>query len=455
VATAARVPERLGPDEIRRVADAALDLPAADGVEVLLFHEWSGLTRFANSSIHQSTWREDTALRVRAVTGGRTGVASTNDFTPDGARAAAASALEMANVAVPDQLFPGLAPPAEPPAKDAFDAATAEATPEARAEAVAALIGEVADGFRAAGAVETEAVEVAVANSEGQFCYAPYAQAGASTVVSGGRGGAGTAESWAPSFGAVDAAAVGRRAFRKARESQDAVVVAPGSYDVVLEPLAVTTLVGFLAYMGFNGRAISESRSPLSGKEGRTVAAEAVTIVDDALDPDVIGLPFDFEGMPKQRVTLIDHGVFRGGVHDRRSARQAGTTSTGHGLPAPNPEGPFPLNLRLEPGEATLEEMIASTSRGLLVTRFHYSNVVQPIESIITGMTRDGTWLIEDGRVKEPVKNLRYTQSILAALSDVQMVGRDLEAASEFFFAGSRVPALKIARFNFSGASDH
>ncbi len=450
-----RVPERIGPDEVRRVAEAALDLPGADGVEVLFFHEWGGLTRFANSSIHQSTWREDTALRVRAVTAGRTGVASTNDFTPEGARAAAASALEMANVAVADTLFPGLAPPASPPAKEAFDAATAEITPESRAEAVAALVGEVGDGFRAAGAVETEAVEVALANSDGQFCYAPYTQAGASTVVSGGGGGAGTAESWAPSFGGNDAAAVGRRAFGKARDSQDPQDITPGTYEVVLEPLAVSTLVGFLAYIGFNGRSIAEGRSPLSGKEGQRVAADAVTIVDDALDPDVIGLPFDFEGTPKQRVTLIDHGAFRTGVHDRRSAKQVGTTSTGHGLPAPNPDGAFPLNLRLEPGDSSVEDMIAATSRGLLVTRFHYSNVVQPIESIITGMTRDGTWLIEDGKVTSPVKNLRYTQSILAALSEVQMVGRDLEAASEFFFAGSRVPALKIARFNFSGASDH
>jgi predicted Zn-dependent protease len=445
----------VGPDEIRRVAEAALDAPGADGIEVLVFHEWGGLTRFANSVIHQSTWKEDLSIRVRAVAGGRTGVASTNDFTPEGARAAAASAMEMAGVAVADPLFPGLAPPAGPPAKDAFDAVTADLSPQERAEAVAALVSQVGQGFRAAGAVESSAAEIAVANSEGQFCYAPTTQAGASTVVSGGDGGAGTAEEAAVAFGSVDPEAVGKRAFEKARDSQGPRDIGPGTFEVVLEPLAVSTLVGFLAYLGLNGRTLFEGRSGLSGKEGERVASDPITLVDDALDPAAIGPPFDYEGTPKQRATLIEQGVFRGGVHDRRSAKVAGTTSTGHGLPAPNPDGPFPLNLRLEPGDSTIEEMIAATERGLLVTRFHYSNVVQPIDMVITGMTRDGTWLIEDGRVTGPVKNLRYTQSILAALADVQMVGRDLHAAGEFFFAGSRVPALKVSRFNFSGASDH
>jgi predicted Zn-dependent protease len=154
-------------------------------------------------------------------------------------------------------------------------------------------------------------------------------------------------------------------------------------------------------------------------------------------------------------VTLIENGVFRSGVEDRRSAKLAGTESTGHALPPPNPEGPFPLNLFLATGDSSLEDMIAATSRGLLVSRFHYSNVVHPIETTITGMTRDGTWLIEDGHIRHPVKNLRFTQSILEALSNVDLIGRDSELASEFFFSAARVPRLKISGFNFSGKSDH
>ncbi|MFN2590775.1 MAG: TldD/PmbA family protein [Actinomycetota bacterium] len=449
------MPDVIGPEDVRTVAEAALDLPGADGVELLFMHEWGGLTRFADSYIHQSTSREDTGIRVRAVSEGRVGVAATNDFSKEGARAAAANALDMAKVAAPDPSFPGLAPPDEVYDGGRFDDATAAVTPTERAEAVAALIGQVGAGFHAAGALETNAVEVAVANTEGQFCYSPSTQSTVTTVVSGGDGGAGAAEVAASRFEEIDAPAVGARAFDKARRSQRLQDLPPGRYDVVLEPLAVTTLVSFLAYVGFGGRAIAEGRSPFSGREGQQVSADDITIYDDAVSSLTIGMPFDFEGTPRRRVVLIENGVFRTGVHDRRSARLAGVESTGHALPPPNPEGPFPLNLFLEPGAATVEEMIRSTERGLLVTRFHYSNIVNPMETSITGMTRDGTWLIEDGRVAHAVKNLRFTQSILEALSNVRSIGRDSELASELFFAASRVPALYISGFNFSGASDH
>jgi predicted Zn-dependent protease len=176
---------------------------------------------------------------------------------------------------------------------------------------------------------------------------------------------------------------------------------------------------------------------------------------DDARRADTLGVPFDFEGVPRSRVSLIEGGVFRDGVYDLRTAKQAGKATTGHALPPPNPEGPFPLNVVLEPGDASLEDMISSTERGLLVTRFHYSNVVHPIESSITGTTRDGTFLIENGEVAHPVKNLRFTQSILEALQATTMIGKESELASEFFFSASLVPALKIESFNFSSASDH
>src|SRR5262249_36147203 len=201
------------------------------------------------------------------------------------------------------------------------------------------------------------------------------------------------------------------------------------------------------AWMGCGGRGIGEGRSCLSGKEGRQVAAPSISIADDVFTPGMPGAAFDFEGTPKRRVDMISSGVFLGGVHDRRSAKQAGVESTGHALPAPNPEGAFPLNLVVAPGAAPIEDMVASPRRGLLVTRFHYSNVVHPMESVITGMTRDGTWWIEDGELRHPVKNLRFTQSILEALSGTEMVGRETELASEFFFSASSVPALKLSSF--------
>jgi len=450
------VPGLIGPDEIRPIAEAALEVPGRSGVEVLLIHEWGGLTRFAESAIHQSTARENTGLRVRVVTDGRVGVAATNDLTKDGAASAARSAFELSEMAAPDPAFPGLAPVAPVPDRpDAFDEPTAATSPTDRAEAVAALVGRCEDGFHAAGAYETTATEVAVANTEGQFCYAPMTQAQISGLVSGGGGGSGYAEETSGRAADLDAGAIGERAFTKARDSQNPRDLDPGRYEVVLEPAAVATLLGFLAYLGFGGRAIAEGRSCFSDRIGEKLMSEQVTIYDDALSPLTLGLPFDFEGTPKRRVDLVREGVPLGGVHDRRSAKQAGTESTGHALPPPNPEGAFPLNLFLEPGRADLTDMLNATTNGLHVSRFHYSNVVHPKDAIITGMTRDGTWLVEDGEVKHPVKNFRFTQSIIEALRDVELVGMQTELASEFFFAASRVPALKISSFQFTGRSDH
>ncbi len=449
------MPGLIGEDRFRAVAGAALDVKGVDGVEVLYTHEWGGLTRFANSVIHQSTFREDTGLRVRVVIRNRSGVASSNDFSERGAREAAASAKEMADVAPPDPQFPGLAPKADVPPVDRFFDETADATPASRADAVARLIERCPAGFVAAGAFETAAAELGIANSEGQFCWSPGTVASLTTVMTGGEHGSGFAEAFSGSAGFLDAEDLGARAAEKAVRSQNPIVLEPGTYPVVLEPAAVATLAGFLAYIGFGGRAYIEDRSCFSGKSGRSVAAPSISIWDDGTDPRTLGAPFDFEGVPRERVDLIKDGVFVDAVYDLRTGKQAGRPSTGHGLPAPNPEGPFPLNLFMEEGDASLDDMIKSTQRGVLVTRFHYSNIVNPIESSITGMTRDGTFLIERGEIVGPVMNFRFTQSIIDALTNVSLVGRKAELASEFFFSSSRVPALKIEEFHFSGRSDH
>lgn len=449
------MPGLLGPDGFEAAASAALELPGVDGVEILLMHEWGGNTRFANSVIHQSTAREDTGLRVRVVSGGRVGVSATNDCTPKGARLAAQSAKEMAEIVAPDRLWPGLTSRTATPDLQRFDQATATTSPEARADAVAMLIGQAPPGFLTAGAYETMASEVGVANTEGQVCWGSQTQASMTTVMSGGDAGSGFAEMFAGSAGQIDAEAIGRTAAQKASTSQNPQALKPGVYPVVLEPAAVATVVGFLAWVGFGGRDYFEGRSCFSGKQGQQVAAPMVSIFDDPTHPDTLGLGFDFEGEPHGRVDLVKDGIFTDVVYDRRVGKEAGVASTGHALPSPNPQGPFPLNLFLAPGDSETDQMIAATKRGLLVTRFHYSNVVNPVESSITGMTRDGTFLIENGEVVGPVMNFRFTQSILAALSATTMIGSTAELASEFFFSASRVPAMKIEEFNFSGRSDH
>ena len=388
--------------------------------------------------------------------GGHIGVAASNEATPEGARAAARSALEMAEVVAADPLWPGLAPPAPRLRRGSLlRGHRLGLTRDARGGRGRTDRHAAPRGARAAGAFETVAVELGVANSEGQFCWAPSTQASLTTVVTGPDGGSGFAEVFAGSTDAIDAGAIGRTANEKAIGSASPRALDAGTYTVVLEPAATATLVGFLAWVGFAGRAYVEGRSCFDGKESQQVAAPSVSIWDDGTDPRTLGVPFDFEGTPKQRVDLVADGVFRGVVYDRRTGKEVDRPSTGHGLPSPNPEGPFPLHLFMGTGDATVDEMIRSTERGLLVTRFHYSNIVNPMESSITGMTRDGTFLIERGEIVGAVRNLRFTQSILGALSSVSMVGREAHLASEFFFSASRVPALKVDEFHFSSVSDH
>jgi predicted Zn-dependent protease len=186
---------------------------------------------------------------------------------------------------------------------------------------------------------------------------------------------------------------------------------------------------------------------------------EKVTIYDDGLDPEGLQVPFDFEGIPKKKVTFFEKGVVKEVTYDSFTGGREGKDSTGHGLIAPNTSGPIPINLFMEGGESSLEEMIQSVRRGIYVTRFHYTNVVEPMRAVITGMTRDGTFLIEGGEIKRPIQNLRFTESILKALSQVTSISRDRRVCSEGtvysrrFVTGTIAPAMKIDGFNFSGVS--
>jgi PmbA protein len=248
-------------------------------------------------------------------------------------------------------------------------------------------------------------------------------------------------------------AALGERAARKAVDAREPRDLPPGAYPVVLEPNAAGVMVQWLGWLGFGAKAYDEGRSFLVGRLGQRVCSPLVTIVDDATAADAIGVGFDFEGVPKRRVTLIDEGVAASLVYDFRSAARHGVEPTGHGLPAPSSEGALPLHLAMLPGHTPQAELVGGLDRGLLVTRFHYTNLVNLMDTSITGMTRDGTFWVEDGQVVGAVRNLRFTQSILEALSAVRAVGAETEMASEDGYGAARAPALAIDRFSFSSAT--
>jgi predicted Zn-dependent protease len=214
--------------------------------------------------------------------------------------------------------------------------------------------------------------------------------------------------------------------------------------------------VDFLTYLGFDSMAHQEGRSCLSGKLGTKVASELITLRDDGLDPAAMPLPFDYEGVPRKRLVLIEKGVARELGHNSRTAKKAGTAPTGHSIVGPlSSHGGMPAHVILEPGDATLQQMIAGTQKGLFVNRFWYTNVAEPSKAVITGMTRDGLFLIENGRVAGPVCNMRFTESILEALSRVEAVGAELQGVGGEWDDGlTRVPALKISAFRFTGATE-
>jgi PmbA protein len=443
----------LGSDRALSLAERALDVPGADAVEIVLTTSDSALTRFADSRIHQNTARDDGDARIRVVVdGNRIGVVATNDLSDASLRAAAAAALESARATPPDRAFAGLAQPAAYPAAGAYDELTAGSTPEDRAQQVATMLAVLPEGVSGAGAVETAAGELVVANTNGVRGYSVTTRANCSILASG-TDSTGYAENTTVRVGDIDFAALAERAARKVEQGRNPRDVPPGDYAVVLEPAATATLVEFLCYIAFNGKEILEGRSPLTGRLGQQVCDPRVTIVDDALSDLLPGVPFDFEGVPKQRVPLIDRGVATGIVYDLASAHAAGATSTGHGLPAPNPDGAFPLHPCMTPGDASFDDLVAGLERGLVVTRFHYTNILNPMDTTLTGMTRDGTFLVEDGRITSGVRNLRFTQSILDALSAIEDIGRETEAASEMFFGCARTPAVRLARFSFTSAT--
>ena len=444
----------LGADRLHGVLDAALGVPGADEVEARANHTWGGLARFARSAIHQHVTGDDTTVAVRAVVAGRVGVASTNDVTEAGAAAAAQRALAAARLSPPDPGYPGLAGPAIlSGAPRRFDDATAGASPRRRAEAVASLLAQLGRHQEGAGAVATGATEVALATTAGARLHDVATRASVSTVVMGG-GASGHAQDAAVALERLDPAALGLRASATCAAAVDPGDAPPGRYQVVLLPSAVTTLLEYLAFVTFSAKAYAEGRSAFSGRVGHRVASSLISIADDPLGEGALGVAFDGEGTPRTRVPLVDAGVAVGVVHDRATAAAAGVRSTGHGLPAPNPGGPLPSHLVLAPGVSSTEELVAGVERGLVVTRFWYTRAVNAKQTLITGMTRDGTFRIDGGQRGAPVRNLRFNQSILDALASCDGVGRHLGTGSDEW-TESRAPALRVGEFTFTSASDH
>ena len=443
--------------QVLAIAERAVTLASATGAseaEALVSDEHAQLTRFANSEIHQNVAETNGTINLRVAIGKRVGVASSNRTDDEGLRRLAETAVAIARNSAELEDWGGL--PGPTPIRDvagAWSEATAAATPEERARGVRAVIAAAdAAGVRAFGSFSTSAEDLAVANSHGVAAAQRRTAAQLLTVTMAPDGGSGYGEQAGVDVSTIDGAAVGRWAADKARATANPVSVDPGDWSVVLEEYAVVDLLSMLAYMGFSALAVQEERSFF--EPGKRIGSELVTIVDDAAEPGAMPMAFDYEGVAKQRVVLVDRGVCGSVVYDQQTAARAGVASTGHGLPAPNPYGPFPLNMVMSAGSTPRDALVGEMERGLLVTRFHYTNPVHPKLAIVTGMTRDGTFLVEGGRIVAPVRNLRFTQSYLAALAGTVAVGRDRRTLKGDF-GGVLVPSVRIDGWTFTGATEH
>jgi PmbA protein len=444
----------LARDEAERVRRAALAAAGRDGAEALLEARRESLTRFANNEIHQNVTLANAVLTLRVRDGRRVGSASTNRLDAEGLAAVAARARSLAELSPEDPELPDLAAPAPVRALDAFVPATAASTPEERAERVHPVVRDAAGrGLNAAGALTESTTSFAYANSRGVLAWQPetYAQF---TCTVRGEDSSGWVDRHRRDTRGLDVEALGRIAIEKAERSRGPVALEPGPITVVLEPNAVAELVAFLAVLGLGAQAEQEGRSFLSGRIGEPITGERVTITDDAYDARGFGRPFDHEGTPRTALPLIERGLARAVVHDRRTAAKAGVASTGHASPPPATDGPLPYSLVLAAGDHELEELIAATERGVLVTRFWYNRVVDPKRTLVTGMTRDGTFLIERGKLTRGLRNLRFNESVLGVLERAEAFGRDAEP-TVFDYVGNCVvaPALRVRDFRFTGVS--
>ena len=411
------------------------------------------LTRFATGFIHQNVADEVRRVHLRVAVDGRVAEATTSQVDDDALGHIVRSALDAAALQPVDPGWPGLAPIAAVAAVDQWDDATADAAPAERAERVGAFVA-AADGLETAGFCSSEGLQLAFANSAGQRLTGRTTSAQLDGIARTGTSD-GSERAASVRLADLDGAALGAEATRRARDGADAADLEPGTYEVVLSPSCVVNVLAFLAIYGFNGRAVEEGRS--FARVGEAQFDPAVSLADDVAHPKAVGVGFDAEGTPKRRHELVSGGVTTGLVHDRRTAKALGAESTGHALPGGGSFGALPANLVLDAGDASSEGLLASVGRGLLVTDFWYTRVLDPRTIVVTGLTRNGVWLVEDGQIVRPVTNLRFTQSYVDALGPgaVKGVGSDqtLVGGATFGFGAYVVPSLHLAAWNFTGGA--
>lgn len=439
------------------ILERALRAARADEADAAFVAVDQNISRFANSQLHQNMSEESAGLTLRVIVGGAMGVATTSVFDDDEIARTAELAREAAKHSNAVQGFQGLYKANEPvPQLDTFDEATATLSPIDKARALRTMFDRGADaGVELAGAYATGSLSLACANTHGVRRYAPSTFADL-TVIAIGKTGSGYATQRERKTSEVDVARLGDEATLKATlASGIAEDLEPGAYDVILEPPALAEVFDWMNMIAFTGQSYEDGSSFFVGNIGKPVLGENFTLVDDSIH--YFPFPFDIEGMPKRPVALVEHGVIRTPTLDKAWADRLGMTPTAHAWHLGSPDHGAAFHLTMAGGDATREEMIASTKLGIWVTRFNYVNgLLEPKTALMTGTTRDGTFLIRDGKVAARLPNLRWTQSMVEAFSNIESLSRERCSVGTWYnmYGGTLAPVAKIRGWNITGRQE-
>ncbi len=437
-----------------KIKEIIFNSSKANDIQINYFKNTSFLTRLANSYIHQNVHENNADIVINVIFGKQAGVASTNDLTRKGLIKALRNAEKIAKLNPEDPDYPGLPEGNQIEYYKQFNQTTDKTTPKQRAEMLKEVVKLCSEkNVNASGFVSTKTECLGVATTNGADSFAAISNAILYIITDKGLG-TGFAKESQNDFSKINFKKVTNTAIEKCLLSQNSISIDPGEYTVILEEPAVAKMLEFLTFFAFGTKGYHEGRSPLVGKVGKRVFGKNITITDNWNHKKAAGIPFDSEGVKRSKVSLVKDGIFNGLVYDNYYSKKFKTKNTGHALPPGMPYGPLPLNIVLSKGKTTPEEMIRSTKNGILVTRFHYTNISDPMKTLYTGMTRNGTFLIKNGRIAKSIKNMRFTQSIFDALNNVTQISNSQIASGGVMGGGTIVPKLKIKKINFTGKTD-
>lgn len=452
-------------DRLLRIAEKTVQYAMrqnVDQAQASAFLLDTALTRFANSQIHQNVATKKGGVLIKVALNKQVSNTRVNTLEEEQIEKAVMQGVKIAKASPPNKEFKSLPEP-EPwtPIEGVFDAETANCSPRYRAEKVREAINTAHSKSpivkAVAGFFSSGSMAFAVANSLGVSARARASSTDMKTTViskSGASEGFGTAEKYSRRVKDIQPAVLAEDAAEKSVKSINPIKLSPGEYQVVLSPLASATLLMFLGYVGFSATSYQDGRSFVEYCLNQQVFDGKLNVKDDGRDLRTLyAMPIDGEGVPKGAMQLISNGVVseQSICYNSFTAGKEGKKSTGHAIPPISDyysERPMPFNMIADPGDATLEEMIAETKRGILVTTFHYVNPVEPTKVVLTGLTRDGTFLIENGEVSKPIVNMRFTDSMLSALKNMPLIGRELEMVE-----ATTVPSMKLEKLRFVGVS--